>query len=85
MRGERGLPELKARHATREAEMAAQIRVLEDAYRASMCMLKVAQSAGKEETHRHGVPESPTRCRRTVTVRVGFTVAFWHRHIIMIR
>jgi hypothetical protein len=52
VRGERGLPELKARHATREAEMAAQIRVLEDAYRASMCLLKVAQSAGKEETRR---------------------------------
>jgi hypothetical protein len=52
VRGERGLPELKALHATKKADMAAQIRVLEDVYRASMCILEVAQSAAEEETRR---------------------------------
>ena len=51
-RGVRGLPELKARHAALEADMAVQILDLEDVHRTSMCLLKVAQSAGKEEARR---------------------------------
>ena len=39
MRGVRGLKELKALHAAKEASMAAQIQVLEDAYAASMLLL----------------------------------------------
>ena len=53
VRGVRGLNDLKALHAAKEASMAAQIQVLEDAYAASMLLLKVAQAAGKEEARRH--------------------------------